>query len=51
MGDYRTAYVRAGGTMSGLTLDGSRNGWCADFHADTVAEAVRAACLLLTPGT
>ena len=31
--------------ISHLLLNGS-----ADFHADTVADAVRAACLLLTPG-
>lgn len=36
MTDYRTAYVYAGGTMSGLTLDGSRNGWRAEF-ADALA--------------
>lgn len=31
MADYRTAYVYAGGSMSGLTLAESKSGWRADF--------------------
>ena len=31
MDNLRTAYIYAGGSMSGLTLDDSRNGWRADF--------------------